>query len=71
MTKAKALELAKLGDFSGCSFADVEDIVRLTGSKKAIAERLRRVEAMGQFVKTDRGVLRERGEHGVHFTGRR
>ena len=71
MTKAKALELAKLGDFSVCSFADVEDIVRLTGSKKATAERLRRVEAMGQFVKDGRGVLRDRGEHRVHFTGRR
>ena len=57
ISRAKAIELARSANFQGCTLAEAEEIVRLTGSKKAEAHRLEMIRKLGPIVKDARGNL--------------
>jgi hypothetical protein len=58
MNRAKAIQIARSGDFRGCEIHELELIVKLTGSKKAVSELARRISRYGNFVKDEHGNLR-------------
>lgn len=58
MTRANALRIAKSGSFTGCTVGDLEEVIRLTGSKAATAELRRRYATCGTLMRDERGTIK-------------